>query len=56
VYLGLIAVLERGEKLLVKCGYQSATRSSNSLHMHLDSSEVTNPWKMFLKNANTHAQ
>jgi hypothetical protein len=26
-------------KLVVKCRYQSATRCSNSLYMHLDSSE-----------------
>jgi hypothetical protein len=32
--LGLIAVLLRGVKLVLKYGYQSATRCSNSLHMH----------------------
>jgi hypothetical protein len=32
--LGLIAILLRGVKLVSKCGYQSATRCSNSLHMH----------------------
>jgi hypothetical protein len=30
--------MKRGE-FIVKCSYQSATRCSNSLHMHLDSSE-----------------
>ena len=29
----------KGVKLIVKCDYQSATRFSNPLHMHLDSSE-----------------
>jgi hypothetical protein len=37
--LGLIAVLLRGVKLIMKCSCQSFTRCSNSLHMHLDSSE-----------------
>jgi hypothetical protein len=32
--LGLIALLLRGVKLVSKYGYQSATRCSNSLHMH----------------------
>jgi hypothetical protein len=32
--LGLIIVLLRGVKLISKYGYQSVTRSSNSLHMH----------------------
>jgi hypothetical protein len=32
--LGLITVLLRWVKLVVKCGCQSATRCSNSLHMH----------------------
>ena len=31
-----MAILLRGVKLIVKCGYQSATRCSNSLHLHLD--------------------
>ena len=30
-------------KLVSKCGYQSATRCSNSLHMHLGSSGVLTP-------------
>jgi hypothetical protein len=32
--LGLIVVLLREVKLVSKYGYQSATRCSNSLHMH----------------------
>ena len=36
----LKAILLRGVKLVLKCGYQSATRCSNSLHMHLGSSGV----------------
>jgi hypothetical protein len=32
--LGLIVVLLRGVKLVLKYGYQSATRCSNTLHMH----------------------
>ena len=32
---GVLQLL-RGVKLISKCGYQSATRCSNSLHMHLD--------------------
>jgi hypothetical protein len=32
--LGSIAILLRGVKLISKCDYQSATRCSNSLHMH----------------------
>ena len=35
----IISALLRGVKLVAKCGYQSVTRCSNSLHMHLDSSE-----------------
>ena len=52
VDLGYIAVLLRGVKLVVKCGYQSATRCSNSLHMHLDSLVSANT----LEVANTCAQ
>ena len=48
-HLGLIAVLLRGVKLISECGYQSATRCSNSLHMHLESSGVLTPLKMFVK-------
>jgi hypothetical protein len=47
--LGLIAVLLREVKLVSKCGCQSATRCSNSLHMHLGSSWVLTPMKMFMK-------
>ena len=36
-------------KLVSKCSYQSATRCSNSLHMHLGSSGVLTPLKMFVK-------
>ena len=36
-------------KLISKCGYQSATRCSNSLHMHLGSSGVLTPLKIFVK-------
>jgi hypothetical protein len=32
--LGLIAILLSGVKLVSKCDCQSATRCSNSLHMH----------------------
>jgi hypothetical protein len=32
--LGLTAILLRGVKLVSKCDYHSATRCSNSLHMH----------------------
>ena len=47
--LGLIAVLLRGVNLVSKCGCQSATRCSNSLHMYLGSSGVLRPLKMFMK-------
>ena len=43
-HLGSIAVLLRGVKLVSKCCYQSATRCSNSLPMHLGS-----PLKTFVK-------
>ena len=36
-------------KLVSECGYQSATRCSNSLHMHLGSSGELTPLKMFVK-------
>ena len=49
-----MAVLLRGVKLISKCGYQSATRCSNSLHMHLGSSRVLTPLKMFCENMLTH--
>ena len=39
----------RGVKLVSKYGYQSVTRCSNSLHMHLGSSGVLTPLKMFVK-------
>ena len=39
-YLGSIAILLREVKLVSKCGYQSVTRCSNSLHMYLGSSGV----------------
>jgi len=41
-------------KLVLKCGYQSATRCSNSLHMHLGSSGVLTPLKMLCENMLTH--
>ena len=41
-------------KLVSKCGYQSVTRCSNSLHMHLGSSGVLTPLKMFCENMLTH--
>jgi hypothetical protein len=47
--LGLIAVQLRGVKLVSKYGCQSATRCSNSLHMHLGSSGVLTPLKIFMK-------
>jgi hypothetical protein len=47
--LGLIVILLRGVKLVSKCGCQSATICSNSLHMHLGSSGVLTPLKMFVK-------
>jgi hypothetical protein len=47
--LGLIAVLLRGAKLVSKCGCQNVTRCSNSLHMHLGSSGVLTPLKIFVK-------
>jgi hypothetical protein len=47
--LGLIAVLLRGVKLVSKCGCQSATRCSNSLHIHLGFSGVLTPLKIFVK-------
>ena len=53
-YLGSIVVLLRGLKLVSKCGYQSATRCSNSLHMHLGSSGKLTPLKIFVKNMLTH--
>ena len=37
--------IKRGETR-IECGYQSATRCSNSLHMHLGSSGVLTPLKM----------
>ena len=52
--LGLIAALVRGVKLVSKYGYQSATRFSNSLHMHLGSSGVLTPLKMFCENMLTY--
>ena len=36
-------------KLISKYGYQSDTRCSNSLHMHLGSSGVLTPLKIFVK-------
>ena len=45
----LIVVLLRGVKLVSEYGYQSATRCSNSLHMHLGSSGMLTPLKMFVK-------
>ena len=47
--LGSIAVLLRGVKLVLECSYQSATRCFNSLHMHLGSSGMLTPLKMFVK-------
>jgi hypothetical protein len=47
--LGLIVVLLRGVKLVSKYGCQSATRCSNSLHVHLGSNGVLTPLKMFVK-------
>jgi hypothetical protein len=44
-----IAVLLREVKLVLKCGCQSATRCSNSLHMHLGSSGVLTPLIIFVK-------
>ena len=41
-------------KLVLKCGYQSATRCYNSLHVHLGSSGVLKPLKTFVKNMLTH--
>ena len=41
-------------KLVSKYGYQSATRCSNSLHMHLGSSGVLTPLKTFCENMLTH--
>ena len=41
-------------KLVLKYGYQSATRCSNSLHMHLGSSGVLTPLKTFCENMLTH--
>ena len=56
-HLGSIAVLLRGVKLVSKCGYQSATRCSNSLNMHLGSNGVLTSLKKYLwKYANTCAQ
>ena len=49
-----MAVLLRGVKLVLKCGYQSATRCSNSLHMHVGSSGVLTPLKIFYENMLTH--
>ena len=40
--------IKRGETR-IKCGYQSTTRCSNSLHMHLGSSGEPTPLKMFVK-------
>ena len=40
--------IKTGETLS-KYGYQSATRCSNSLHMHLGSTGVLTPLKMFVK-------
>ena len=48
------SVLLRGVKLISKYSYQSATRYSNSLHMHLGSSGVLTPLKKFVKNMLTH--
>ena len=53
-HLGSIVVLLRGVKLILKCGYQSATRCSNSLHMHLGSSGVLTPLKNVCENMLTH--
>jgi hypothetical protein len=39
----------KGMKLVSKCGYQSVTRYSNSLHMYLDSSGVLTLLKIFMK-------
>ena len=36
-------------KLVSKCGYQSATRCSNSLHMYLGYSAALTPLKIFVK-------
>jgi hypothetical protein len=47
--LGLIVVLLRGVKLVSKYGCQSATRCSNSMHMHLGSSGMLTPLKIFVK-------
>ena len=56
-YLGSIVVLLRGVKLVSKCGYQSATRCSNSLNMHLGSNGVLTSLKKYLwKYANIRAQ
>ena len=53
-YLGSIVVLLRGVKLVSKYDYQSATRCSNSLHMHLGSSGVLTSLKTFFENMLTH--
>ena len=44
----------RGVKLISKCDYRSATRCSNSLHMHLGSSRVLTPLKNICENMLTH--
>ena len=49
-----MVILLRGVKLVSKCGYQSATRCSNSLHMHLGSSGVLKPFKNVCENMLTH--
>jgi hypothetical protein len=47
--LRLIVILLRGVKLVSKYGCQSATRCSNSMHMHLGSSGMLTPLKIFVK-------
>ena len=41
-------------KLVSEYGYQSATRCSNSLHMHLGSSGVLTPFENVCENMLTH--
>ena len=45
--------IKRGETR-IEIRYKSATRCSNSLHMHLESIEVLTPLKMFVKNMLAH--